>query len=307
MSVDTAPRGPDAEAVRAQAASWLLRRRDYDVWTAEDQRAFDIWLEASLAHRIAYLRLEAVWQDADRLTVLRRRSEGWGGPVVRGFGSVLARIMALLVITAAIGAGVYFYFAPTAERTYATAIGERKIVTLADGSRIELNTDTSLRLSKDAKGRHVSLVKGEAFFEIAHDTAVPFVVEAGSYRVVDLGTQFSVRRDGGKLNVDLFEGSARFETSGKDHFKQRSIVLVPGDAVVATADSLSVSESRRTRWQIRWGGGGGSWCFIARPSPKLWPNSIATTRRKSKLSIRQSRTEPLRRHCRQTTSKHLCG
>jgi len=240
MSADAAQRGPDAEAVRAQAASWLLRRRDYDVWTEEDQRAFDIWLEASLAHRIAYLRLEAVWQDADRLTVLRPRSKGWVGPAVRGFGPVLARLTALLVIAVAIGAGAYFYFAQTAERTYATAIGERKIVKLADGSRIELNTDTLLRISSGAKGRRVSLVKGEAFFTIAHDAAVPFVVDAGHYRVVDLGTQFSVKRDGGKLNVDLVEGRARFESSERGNAKQRSIILVPGDTVVATADSLSL-------------------------------------------------------------------
>jgi transmembrane sensor len=240
MSVDIAPRRPDAEAVRAQAASWLLRRRDFDVWTEAEQQALDAWLNISLAHRIAYLRLEAVWQDADRLTILRPRFEGRVGKTLRNIGPKLGRLTALFAVSLIIGGGAYFFISPTVERTYSTTIGERKVVTLTDGSRIELNTDTSLRISTDSRGRHVSLVKGEAFFKIAHNTAIPFVVDAGNYRVVDLGTQFAVRRDGAKLNVDLVEGSARFESSEGSEAKARSIVLVPGDTIVATADSLSV-------------------------------------------------------------------
>lgn len=45
MTEANTPRTPDAEAVRAQAASWLLRRRDYDGWTDEDQRSLDVWLD----------------------------------------------------------------------------------------------------------------------------------------------------------------------------------------------------------------------------------------------------------------------
>jgi transmembrane sensor len=242
MTEANTPRTPDAEAVRAQAASWLLRRRDYDGWTDEDQRSLDVWLDDSLAHRIAYLRLEAVWRDADRLTVLRPRSERQMVTALRGFAPRLARMAALTAIVGALGAGALFYFSPTTDRTYATSIGERKIVTLADGSHIELNTDTSLRVSTGSDGRHVALLKGEAFFQITHNAKTPFVVEAGNYRVIDLGTQFAIRRDYGKLDVDLVEGSARFESSNTDGSKQQSLVLTPGDTVVATADSLSVSK-----------------------------------------------------------------
>lgn len=226
-----------AEAVRAQAASWLLRHRDYGVWTSEDQCALDAWLEASLANRIAYLRLDAVWRDADRLTVLRKGSERRMIATLRSFAPMLGRAIALLAIIATLGAGMFVYLTRSPDKAYATSIGERKIVKLADGSRIELNTDTSLRVSIDAASRHVALEKGEAFFQISHDAAHPFMVEAGAYRVVDLGTKFSVRRDEGRLNLDLVEGRARLESSDGKH---QPVLLTPGDTVSATPNSFSV-------------------------------------------------------------------
>jgi len=240
MSGDNIARAPDAEVVRAQAASWLLRRRDYDVWTEEDQCALDRWLDESLAHRIAYLRLEAIWRDADRLTILRPRSERRVVATLRRFIPTLARITVSFVVAATLAYGVYFYISSPVERTYATGVGEHKVVTLADGSRIELNTDTSLQMRSGTTDRHVTLARGEAYFKITHNARAPFVVETGNYRVVDLGTEFVLRQDNGKLNIDLVEGSARFESSDADGSKQRSIVLTSGDAVVATADSLSL-------------------------------------------------------------------
>jgi transmembrane sensor len=226
-----------AEVVRAQAAAWLLRRRDCDTWSTEDQCALDVWLEASLANRIAYLRLEAVWRDADRLTVLRKGSERRMIATLQDFVPALGRVTALLAIVAGLAAGTFIYLSRSPDKAYATSIGERKIVKLVDGSRIELNTDTALRVSIDAAGRHVALERGEAFFQISHDAAHPFTVEAGGYRVVDLGTKFAIRRDESRLNLDLVEGRARLESSSGKH---QPIVLTPGDTVSVTPNSFSV-------------------------------------------------------------------
>ena len=95
---------------------------------------------------------------------------------------------------------------------YATDIGGRKILSLSDGSKIELNTDTSLRIAKGSGGRRVWLDKGEAYFEINHNAAWPFIVTAGTHRVTDLGTKFTMHETGNWLEVALLEGSARLQS-----------------------------------------------------------------------------------------------
>src|SRR6185437_9337475 len=77
--------------------------------------------------------------------------------------------------------------------TYSTALGGHKTLALGDGSEIELNTDTVVRLPKGV-GRQVILEKGEAFFQVRHDDSNPFVVTTRSGRVVDLGTKFVIRQ-----------------------------------------------------------------------------------------------------------------
>ncbi len=235
---------PDAQVVRSQAASWLLRRRDFDVWTEEDQKSLDAWLEGSLAHRVAYLRLEAIWQDADRLTVLRARSGRGASVALRGFAAQLTRAVAVLAVAVGIGAAGYVYLSRAHEQSYATAIGERKVVKLADGSRVELNTDTSLRISGGLRDRRVTLERGEAFFRIAHDPSRKFVVDAGDYRVVDLGTQFVIRREQDKLDLDLIEGRAQLESPAGG---QKPVLLSPGDTVTATADMIAVGRKTADR------------------------------------------------------------
>src|SRR3981189_1726330 len=51
------------------AAAWLVRR-DREEWNDADQAEFHAWLSASTAHRVAFIRLQAAWQQAGRLKAL---------------------------------------------------------------------------------------------------------------------------------------------------------------------------------------------------------------------------------------------
>src|SRR5262249_33448938 len=84
------------------------------------------------------------------------------------------------------------------------------------------------------------LDKGEAYFQVVHNAKRPLVVDTGRYRVVDLGTKFSVRNSGAKVEVTLVEGRARFEADEGVSHHHRRVELSPGDIAVATAQSLSV-------------------------------------------------------------------
>lgn len=227
-----------AKEIKDQAADWLQRREFWN-WSQQDQAELDAWLAQSPAHDIAFVRMEAAWRRTERLGALRKpmrqtqpqpRSRRW---------PILLRTAAAGVAVVAIGAAGFFYASHPSEKTFATSIGGRETLKLADGSVIQLNTDTLVTLRINAHERHVELKRGEAFFEVHHNEALPFEVIAQGHRITDLGTKFLVRADRGELEVSLVEGKARIDTADKrDH--AHSAVLSPGDVAVATAGSLSV-------------------------------------------------------------------
>ncbi len=223
-------------AVDLAAAEWL-QRRHFWTWTSEDQAELDAWLGESDAHRVAYLRQCAVWQSAERLIVLRepqpKQSE-----TVKSQRPFLIGTAAMLVVAAILGGAAFFV--RDMGITYATEIGGHKTITLADGSRIELNTDSVVRVNEGDDGRHAVLVRGEAYFEIHHDAAHPFSVTANTYRVTDLGTKFVMRNIANHLEVALVEGSARVQST---NFLAPvpSALLTPGDVVIADASSMSMT------------------------------------------------------------------
>jgi transmembrane sensor len=159
----------------------------------------------------------------------------------RRFRPWLLGAAAALAAVTAVGFGSSYFFQP-AIRAYATAIGERETIRFADGSQIELNTNTKLRAEVSASRRKVWLDRGEAYFQIRHDASNPFVVIAGDRYVTDLGTKFRIRRDPGRLEVALVEGRAQLETSDAQAPK-KPMVLTPGDTAIATADKVSLTRT----------------------------------------------------------------
>jgi transmembrane sensor len=231
----------DASDIEHKAADWLQRRQFWN-WSPEDQVGLDAWLAESSAHRVAFLRLKSGYAQTERLVALRSSRPERGAPSrMRLFHAAAALVAVALVAT-----GAAFYFVTPEGTTYATQVGGRQTLTLADGSRIELNTDTVLRLDKTRSKRSITLIKGEAYFQVQHDAARPFVVTTAGHTVTDLGTKFTVRTETDRIEVRLVEGEARLDATGVSK-RQPSMVLKPGDVAVATANSISVKrEPMRT-------------------------------------------------------------
>jgi transmembrane sensor len=112
--------------------------------------------------------------------------------------------------------------------TYATAVGDQLAARLADGTRVQLNTNSALNVRFDGGVRRVELVRGQAFFDVAHDPARPFVVVAGDTEVRAIGTRFDVRRDRGAVQVVLAEGKVAVSEQGS---RPASWTLKPGQVV----------------------------------------------------------------------------
>ncbi len=149
-----------ATSIHEQAGEWIIRRELPD-WNAADQAQLNSWLEDSLHHRIAYLRASDVWERADRLRALQ-------DPTRRKFSLFRNRRMFSVLLRGTIAAGVVgalgiwaaTYLNRPQETVYTTAIGGRETIPLSDGSQVELNTDTVLRVSETPSRRIARLDKG---------------------------------------------------------------------------------------------------------------------------------------------------
>jgi transmembrane sensor len=232
-------RAAGASSVDAQAALWLARR-DRDDWSEADQAGFDAWLSEGTIHTITYLRLRDAWNRADRLAALRPSPRTQASKLSLAKTWRIAVPVAIFLVAAAGLAVTALYGLRTRETVYATPVGGREVIALSDGSQVELNTDTQLRVSADKEHRTVTLDRGEAYFQIRHDASHPFAVNVLGHRVTDLGTKFVVSTDANRVEVSLVEGRARFDAA--DGTQTHSAVLVPGDVVVATPNAMTVTK-----------------------------------------------------------------
>jgi len=219
-------------------AANYVERRDSSDWTDKDEAELEAWLGEAIAHRVAFLRLNSSWRRTERLVALRPPEHEIDVSRTRAGGRNYLKIAAGFGLFLALGGFLATYLSAPRAETYSTPVGGREILTLRDGSRIELNTDTSVRVSLNAQQRAIAVEKGEIYFQIHHDPARPFVVAAQGHRVIDLGTEFSLRVERLGVKVALLEGRVRFDPDNLATPK----MLTPGDVLIASADSVSVKK-----------------------------------------------------------------
>jgi transmembrane sensor len=230
----------NSREIQARAAAWI-EERESDGWSRKKE--LDAWIAESPAHLVAFLRAETVWKDADRLRALFSRE-----PMRPNVGRPsrkpnFPKIAAAFAIASLAGAGTFALLQGQKAQTYSTTIGGRETLTLDDGSQIELNTNTTVRVAYEEGRRNVWLDKGEAYFSVVHDATRPFTVTLGDRRVTDLGTKFFIRRDNDRIRVALVEGKARFDAT-LDPTPSQQTVLTPGDIVTATVETVSLKREQ---------------------------------------------------------------
>jgi len=239
------------DPITERAADYLQRRRFWD-WSAADQAELDAWLADSTLHRVAWLRLEGSVAYTEELVVLFPSELGLDlrKTVPAGIGTLMRRrflfplLAAASIALAALWGGPFIasWLAPP-DRVDSTDVGGRTLLSFADRTQIELNTDTTVRTRMTTAERTVWLEKGEAWFHVAHDVAHPFSVIVGKHRITDLGTEFLVRRDANDVDVILLNGRASLSAEGA-----QTATLTPGEEAVATSATLTVT--RKTPQQL---------------------------------------------------------
>lgn len=222
----------DTDDLFAQASGWYFRLQADDV-TPADTAAFAAWHAQGVAQAQA-------WQEViDLLGALREparsirhaQREQWCAPAKRRWRPLASAAAVLLVI------GLGITHTPYLDRMradYATATGESRTLQLADGSTLQLNTDTAVQVRLLAGERQVRLLRGEAWFEVTRDPARPFVVSADDGWVKVLGTRFSVARREAHTRVQVAQGKVEVSAGNG-----ASVYLEPGRAVEYHAGKLA--------------------------------------------------------------------
>jgi len=261
-----------------EACEWFIECRSGDL-DAASQAEFDRWLRNSPEHQSAYLEIAAIWNegptldpanrwDLDTLTaqaaadtgnvVALQRPAGLAtdpprlvgdgtatssptsaAPVVRRRNLVAIAASILLVAT---GFAAYVLIP---RDVYSTTLGEQRSLALHDGSTIQLNSLSKVRVRYTEHERTIELLQGQALFHVAKDSTRPFIVYSGPTRVTAVGTQFDVYRKTGDTIVTVIEGRVAI----------RALLLAAGEQVTvtpqATRRTLHPNVASATAWTQR--------------------------------------------------------
>ncbi len=223
-------RPSDHESIEARAAAWIAQRDEG--FSAHEEHAFAAWCDADPRHRAAVNRLTNTWKQLEELRTYRPTARTHPDPDLLAPSGAHATVRWLpwvtgLGLSAVALVAIFFgHFAwrsnnDSASRLYSTTGGGFERATLEDGSVVELNANSSVRVRYGAKDRRVTLDRGEAHFTVARNEQRPFWVDAGNVEVRAVGTAFDVRVAGQGIEVLVTAGvvkvapnSSTLSTSG---------------------------------------------------------------------------------------------
>jgi transmembrane sensor len=208
---------PDRSAIENQAAAWLVKMDGDQPLSVADIESLREWIRRSPAHKEEISSLAAFWGN-NNLTELavplgrhERRSNKrvvgrvWSG--LRGLNPVWMSVpIAALAISFLATRPVTIEPPGSTNGLYATAVGQQQTTTLVDGSVVQLNTNSQLKIDYSRDVRDVYLLQGEAHFMVAKNADRPFRVYAGSGRIQAIGTAFSIYLNDNGVTVTVTEG-----------------------------------------------------------------------------------------------------
>ncbi|CAN5425579.1 FecR family protein [soil metagenome] len=210
-------RSDNPDQIQQAAADWFVRLQGDAA--LEDWTAFQAWLETDPAHAAAYEAIEVLWVELDDApanddalseAMALRTAVDNVVPLPRRVERPTRRWLWAGAATAAAAAAVVLAVLPQITRPsfteYSTRRGEMRQIALADGSKLTLGSATALRVHLGRDQRDVTLVDGEATFDVAHLPARPFVVAVADRQVRVLGTEFNILNHADRLTVTVRRG-----------------------------------------------------------------------------------------------------
>lgn len=234
------------ETAETEAAAWHSRLGERSVTTQTIKDFFD-WRQ-SPENANAYRRVELAWGETRRLAHDPAMREALDGVLTRTAPPKRQRRRQIVIgvvgasAAAALALGGLSWW--QSRTVFETSVGEQRLVQLADGSFVRLDTASRIKVRFDGQRRLIDLQAGQALFNVSHDAERPFIVEAGSARVTAVGTVFDVRRDGTDAQVTLLSGvveiaggqtTQRMQAGHQVHVTSSTARAKPVDAQLETS------------------------------------------------------------------------
>ncbi|MNF73806.1 fec operon regulator FecR [compost metagenome] len=225
----------------AEASGWYYRLQAEDL-TPTEREAFAAWLAQGPSQVRAWNEvlelLGALREPARQLRQAQRAR--WHKPRARVWASAAAVLLMIGLLIAS----------PWPDRwraDYATVTGESRTLALADGSQLQLNTDTAVQVELGDGERRVRLLRGEAWFEVSHDPSRPFLIRSGDGWVKVVGTRFSVAQQGNQTLVRVAQGRVQVSVD-----EGQSVLLDPGRGVEYSGLQLSSEHGFDVAAEFAW-------------------------------------------------------
>lgn len=254
-----------------QAAVWQAKLSS-DLLTTQQQEEFASWLTQSEENRRAWQELNAFWEQLDSLSAedisfiddfpetssntLEAMQKIDLQPIdsqVKKSAFLnrhqLSRSLLGVAASVLLMFSLFYTQMPQYFADYHTAPGELRTLVLDDGSRIIMNSDTTVSLDYSAEQRSIVLHQGEAYFDVTADRSRPFVVTTSAGRVRALGTEFDIKNRNAKVAVTVFEHAVKVSLNNGKVMDS----LPEGQQLVFTASAFTqpsaVNLSRTQSWR----------------------------------------------------------
>lgn len=207
-----------------EASEWIVEFRSGDIDASARQR-FNAWLRLSPEHVRAYLEIAAIWNEGGSMDAGRRYDEASliasvpaddnvvsigaeaKDPAATAPQIMLSKVSRIaLAASLVLAAAVAWVWFNDYKDVYSTSVGEQSSIALIDGSTVEMNSRSRVRVRFTQTERDIELIEGQALFRVAKDKSRPFIVSSGNTSIRAVGTQFDVYRKKSGTIVTVVEG-----------------------------------------------------------------------------------------------------
>lgn len=260
--------------IAEQAAEWLTALRSGKL-SAKERAEFVDWLRESPAHVAEMLRVSRIDQALSDFTqwdqVAAVEQDANDNVIALGdvepstYRSKVNRIALLSWASAAAVATLAilgsWLFLSQNQLIIRTQVGERRELTLADGSVVDVAPATELQVRLEEKQRLIKLTRGQAFFHVAKNPSRPFIVDAGDTHVRAVGTAFDVARGAAGVTVTVVEGRVAVirqqsyveQAAGPKASRPADIMLGANEQVVVTpSDAVTPVREVNSAAEVAW-------------------------------------------------------
>ncbi|MCQ3030040.1 FecR family protein [Pseudomonas syringae] len=224
-----------------QASDWLLELQ------AEPARfeEFDHWLHASPEHLSAWAQVNRAWSAIEQPSTTAHWPAATA--VVQLKASRRRWSMLAAACVCVIAVGVAWLNNPDWQADYHTGTGETRVVKLNDGSQLTLAARSAVDVDYSGNTRRITLLSGEALFDVVHDARRPFQVDASNVVIRVLGTSFDVARSETGIKVEVREGAVGVSANGSP-YRLGAGQRLWFDAVQGSAQQTAIAPDEVATW-----------------------------------------------------------